>query len=204
VLIAISSSPAHCCAVTYFAAFHERKFAALLAKLVSQDVESEQAARKQKLQRLESREQELDALFELLYEDRAKGLINENRFIKMSGKYECEQKEVDTQLKLARQEAELCADKGSRIDDFVGIVRSCADIRKLTPRILHLFVDYIEVGQAKRIQSGWRQKIDIHYNFVGKVDIPVVEKVPEPILTMKAREGVDITYSLSGQEAKAS
>jgi hypothetical protein len=184
-----------------YAALHEDKFAELLRASVAQDAAGSQAAREQRLTRLEARERELDALFERIYEDRAKGLVSEERFIKMSGKYEGEQAKIVLQLERLRREAEADADKGASVDDFLRIVKSCADIRKLTPRILHLFVDYITVHQAERVAGGWQQRIDIHYNFVGTVSVPVSKEIPEPVIAMKTRKGVALNYSFSSPEA---
>ena len=66
-------------------------------------------ARQKELSALKTRDKELDVLFELIYEDNVCGKISDDRFAKMSVKYETEQKEI--QIKIKELETEINATK---------------------------------------------------------------------------------------------
>lgn len=57
-------------------------------------VKTDKAIKHSELDRLISRDKELDILFERIYEDNASGKISDKRFSKMSAKYEREQGDI--------------------------------------------------------------------------------------------------------------
>lgn len=186
-----------------YARLHEDEFAGLLSENMQRDTEAEQEAREQRMSRLKERADDLDVLFERLYEDRAKGIISDERFMKMSQRYEGEQAEVLMHSERLQAEMDDFKDKGEQVSEFLRVVRNCPDIRKLTTRILNQIVDWIDIHQAVCSNGKWEQRIDIYYNYVGIVDVPVSKDVPEPQVCVDTRKGVTVHYSPTQQMAFA-
>ena len=98
---------------------------------------------------LSARDEELDGLFERIYEDNVSGKLSNDRFAKMSRRYEDEQKELVEKIKKLRSEIEKQSSRSMTTDMFIGLVRKYTRARKLTPRMLNELVEKIE-GRASR------------------------------------------------------
>jgi DNA invertase Pin-like site-specific DNA recombinase len=155
--------------VLSFARGHEREF----AKLVMEQTEAEQkrgiAAKKRQMAQKAKRVDELDTLFERLYEDSVSGKITEERFVKLSAKYEDEQAALKSELatwkeELAAQEAKL-----GDVDKFMALVARFTDIQELTPAIANSFIDRIIVHEPTKARGNRVQQVDIIYNGVGEL-----------------------------------
>ena len=75
--------------------------------VVGHSQQAEQTDRKLKekeLRTLLARDEELDGLFERIYEDNVSGKLSDDRFAKMSRRYEDEQKELAETIKKLRSE----------------------------------------------------------------------------------------------------
>ena len=127
------------------------------------------------------------------------GKITDERFSKLSAKYEAEQAEIAERLKELNAELGKETDKSMSTDMFIAIVRKYTRAKKLTQRMLNELVDYIEVYQAEKINGVHAQKLKIHYNCVGTVEIPNVLPLPLPEVTIQTRKGVAVSYSFSQQ-----
>jgi len=57
-------------------------------------------------------------------------------------------------------------------DGFLGLVRRYTDIQTLTHEILHEFIDKVVVHHRENIHGETVQKVEIHYNMIGHVEIP--------------------------------
>ena len=76
------------------------------------------------------------------YEDNVSGKLSDDRFAKMSRRYEDEQKEL-----------------------------------------------------AEKIDGVWEQRLRIHYNCVGTIEIPTVLPLPIPEVSVNTRKGVVVNYA---------
>jgi len=152
-------------------------------------------AKQKELNALIARDKELDNLFERLYEDNISGKIADDRFMKMSQKYEREQRDLAEQLKVLKEEAAQMGDKAMTTDMFIATVRQYTRARKLTPRMLNELVDFVEVYNAEKIDDVWEQKLRIHFNCVGAIEIPEVLTLPHPDVLIKTRRGVFVSYA---------
>lgn len=90
--------------LTKFAAKYEKQFAEAIMGLSQQNAELEREAKKKELYALQARDRELDTLFERLYEDNVAGKISDERFARMSRKYESEQQEIIEKIKALKAE----------------------------------------------------------------------------------------------------
>ena len=66
--------------------------------------ETERRLKEKELKSLLARDDELDGLFERIYEDNVSGKLSDDRFAKMSRRYEDEQKELAEKIKKLRSE----------------------------------------------------------------------------------------------------
>ena len=81
-----------------------------------------------------ARDEELDGLFERIYEDNVSGKLSDDRFAKMSRRYEDEQKELSEKIKKLRSEIEKQSSRSMTTDKFIGLVRKYTRARKLIYR----------------------------------------------------------------------
>lgn len=121
--------------------------------------------------------------------------IDNDRFAKMSRRYEDEQKELSEKIKKLRSEIEKQSSRSMTTDMFIGLVRKYTRARKLTPRMLNELVEKIEVFNAEKIDGVWEQRLRIHYNCVGTIEIPTVLPLPIPEVSVNTRKGVVVNYA---------
>ena len=88
--------------LTKFADDYEEDFVTAIIGYSMEAAESERGIKEKELTGLLARDKELDALFERIYEDNSAGKRGDERFGKLSKKYEQEQGEITKQLKLLR------------------------------------------------------------------------------------------------------
>ena len=108
--------------LTKFAS-REDDFARLLMGHSQQHAEDERKRQEKELQTLKARDRELDRLFERMYEDNASSKISDERFAKMSMRYEQEQGELSVKIKALREELEKATDIAVTSDMFISTVR---------------------------------------------------------------------------------
>ncbi|MDR1320610.1 MAG: DUF4368 domain-containing protein, partial [Gracilibacteraceae bacterium] len=129
---------------------------------------NEVAAKRKAVKDRRRRANELDILFERLYEDRAAGKITEERFEKLSAKYEDEQAALSEALAATERQIAEIEQKTANADRFIALVRRyTAGIEELTPAIVHEFIDKIIVHEAESKRKNRTQKIEIFYNNIG-------------------------------------
>ena len=129
------------------------------------------------------------------YEDNVSGKLSDDRFAKMSRRYEDEQKELAEKIKKLRSEIEKQSSRSMTTDMFIGLVRKYTRARKLTPRMLNELIEKIEVFNAEKIDGVWEQRLRIHYNCVGTIEIPTVLPLPIPEVSVNTRKGVVVNYA---------
>ena len=187
--------------LTKYAGLYEDDF---LKEVIGHSRQAEEAERRLKEKELKSllaRDDELDGLFERIYEDNVSGKLSDDRFAKMSRRYEEEQKELSEKIKKLRSEIEKQSSRATSTDMFVSIVRKYTRARKLTPRMLNELVEKIEVYNAEKIDGEWVQRLRIHYNCVGEMNIPNEPALPIPAVTVNTRKGVFVSYTTDDRPA---
>lgn len=105
------------------------------------------------------------------------------------------QKELAEKIKKLRSEIEKQSSRSMTTDMFIGLVRKYTRARKLTPRMLNELIEKIEVFNAEKIDSVWEQRLRIHYNCVGTIEIPTVLPLPIPEVSVNTRKGVVVNYA---------
>ena len=187
--------------LTKYAGLYEDDFLKEVIGHSRQAEETERRLKEKELKSLLARDDELDGLFERIYEDNVSGKLSDDRFAKMSRRYEEEQKELSEKIKKLRSEIEKQNSRAASTDMFVSIVRKYTRARKLTPRMLNELVEKIEVYNAEKIDGEWVQRLRIHYNCVGKMNIPNEPALPIPAVTVNTRKGVFVSYTTDDRPA---
>ena len=181
--------------LTKFASLYEDEFVKAVIGHSQQAEQTDRKLKEKELKTLLARDEELDGLFERIYEDNVSGKLSDDRFAKMSRRYEDEQKELAEKIKKLRSEIEKQSSRFMTTDMFIGLVRKYTRARKLTPRMLNELIEKIEVFNAEKIDGVWEQRLRIHYNCVGTIEIPTVLPLPIPEVSVNTRKGVVVNYA---------
>ena len=181
--------------LTKFASLYEDEFVKAVIGHSQQAEQTDRKLKEKELRTLLARDEELDGLFERIYEDNVSVKLSDDRFAKMSRRYEDEQKELSEKIKKLRSEIEKQSSRSMTTDMFIGLVRKYTRARKLTPRMLNELIEKIEVFNAEKIDGVWEQRLRIHYNCVGTIEIPTVLPLPIPEVSVNTRKGVVVNYA---------
>ena len=181
--------------LTKFASKYESQFAQAIMGCSQQNTVAKREAIQRELYSLQARDRELDGLFERIYEDNAAGKISDERFARMGQRYESEQAELTVKIKALKAEINKVGSQSVTADMFLATVRKYTRAKKLTPRMLNELIQYIEIYQAEKVDGVWEQKLTIHYNCVGVIDIPAELSLPSPEVSVNTRKGVTVSYA---------
>lgn len=116
-----------------------------------QTAQKERRQKQKELNTLAVRDKELDNLFEHIYEDNVSGKISDDRFAKLSAKYETEQKRKLRPYE--RIAGEIDSDKSTTIDIFMASVRNYTWARKQTPRMLNELMKKLKYINLKSLTA---------------------------------------------------
>ncbi len=183
--------------LVYFSKIYTEDFLRIVMDSTIRRMEQEGKNRHKELEKLKSRETELDVLFERIYEDQALGKVTADRFVKLSRKYEEEQAELTQKIRLLQEEISQEEDHIGTADEFIAVIRKFQDLQELTPEIVQAFIRRIDVWNAEKMNGERVQRLRIHYNCVGAISLPEREDLPEPQIKIAIRKGVVATYSNS-------
>ena len=186
--------------LTKYAVHYEDQFLEAVMGSSQKSAEAEHKRKQKELAAAQARDNELDGLFERIYEDNLSGKLSDERFAKMSQRYEAEQAELAEKMKLLRHEIDKLSSNSVSTDLFLSTVRKYTRAKKLTPRMLNELINRIEVHQAEKINGEWGQRLTIHYNCIGALFIPDTEPLPVPNVTVNTRRGVYVTYEPAQNE----
>ena len=129
------------------------------------------------------------------YEDNVSGKINDDRFSKMSKRYEQEQGENAKKIKALREELRKKDTQQMDMDIFLEAVRRYTGATKLARRMVAELTEHIDVYHAEKQDGITTQKIVIHYNCIGPFVVPDRKDIPELDILMETRKEVAVSYS---------
>ena len=115
---------------------------------------------------------EIDTMIERLYEDNVLGKIPDDRFSKMMGKYEAEQKTLIEAVSKAEHSLKVFEQDKVDLRTFLETIRKCTDIKELTPEIVNRLIRRIEVHNSEKLDGRKRVKLDVYFTAAGLIDIP--------------------------------
>lgn len=182
--------------VIAYAKDYESEFVEQVSNNISATQVKQQSILKGKLEQQTRRITEIDAIIQRLYEDLVKGTLTDERFAKMSGLYEKEQKELEVNTAELKKTVEACEHQQANIKGFLKLVKSYTEPEQLTPEILHMFIEKIIVHMPEKADGHRIQQVDIFYNFVGQIEMSM-EKAK--IFRRTAAQMAEYRHTLSQQ-----
>ena len=120
-------------------------------------------------ERLETRNREIDDMFLSLYTDKAKGVLSEQRFMKLTAAMEREQEENQRRLQELMRMLQQSDAQENEVRTFIREIRQYATIQELDETVLNRLISRILVGEVKKIDGQKTQEVRIVYNFVGEI-----------------------------------
>ena len=178
----------------------ENLLAEILEKKTHKDFYDEKKHLEGELQKAIVRQQTVASLYEKLYEDNATGKVTDEWFTHMSHKYEVERAELKIKIFNLREKVANMQTVQHSKDMFIGAVRKFLDMETITAPLIHELIDHIDVYEAEGKGNNKTQRVVIHYNFVGYLEIPEND---EPCFTADTRQGVAIGYISKPTEKSA-
>lgn len=147
----------------------EETFYQRLMKKLANKYHTDAASLHKELNRLLDRNQEIDDTFLSLYTDKSKGILTEQRFLKLTMAMENEQKENNARISEIQAILRDSVDQESDIRQFIGEIRKYESITELDEGVLNHLIDRILIGDVKKVNGEKVQEVRIFYNFVGEV-----------------------------------
>lgn len=157
--------------VTHFARQKERLFAEYINQKNSVELRREINTVQKELDAMRRRNTELSALFKRLYEDNVLGRVTSEQFRILSGDYNAEQKELNAAIPVKEARLEKLKASAANVEAFIEKAKRYTDIPELTPELLRLFIERIDIGErSERYSRTAEQDIRIVYRDVGVMD----------------------------------
>ena len=178
----------------------EQLLAEILEKKTHKDFYDEKKFLEGELQKAIVRQQTVASLYEKLYEDNATGKVTDEWFTHMSHKYEVERAELKVKIFNLREKVANMQTVQHSKNMFIGAVRKFLNMDTITAPLIHELIDHIDVYEAEGKGKNKTQRVVIHYNFVGYLEIPEND---EPCFTADTRQGVAIGYISKPTEKSA-
>ena len=119
--------------------------------------------------RLETRNLEIDSMFMSLYTDKAKGILTERRFLKLTDTLEQEQEANRKRIQDLALIMHRTDEQESDVRTFVQEIRKYATIQELDEAVLNRLISKILVGEVRKVDGQKYQEVKIVYNFVGEI-----------------------------------
>ena len=101
---------------------------------------------KKELGALAKRNQDIDKMFMSLYADKTKGILTEQRFLRMTETLEQEQAGNKTRMQEITDELRVADSAESDVRRFIGEIREYASITELDETILNRLIDKIIIS----------------------------------------------------------
>ena len=162
--------------VTHFARMKEWQFAQYINQKNTAELRREINRLQKELDSMRRRYDELCALFKRLYEDNVLGRVSDEQFRMLSADYNAEQKNLSATIPAKEEQLEKLKASAANVDAFIEKAKRYTTIDELTPELLRLFIQRIEVGErSKKHSRSAGQSIRIVYRDIGRVDSPMQE-----------------------------
>ena len=144
-------------------------------------LQSEETIRvyKKRLAQAEKRIGELDRLFIKIYEDNAKGKLNDDRFAMMGKTYEDEQAQLKAEIVNLQKEIEVQERQIEDLEQFIQRARRYTDLTELTPYALRELVKAVYVEAPDKSSGKRKQRVHIEYDLVGYIPVDELIKAEQ-------------------------
>ena len=114
---------------------------------------------------------QVDGLFTKMYEDWSLGKITEYNFTMLSERFQTEQRELETKIRELQEALSSMEQTESDAGKWLELIKQYSNPTELTTELLNTLIEKIVVHEAVKSPDGCRkQKVDIYYRFIGKID----------------------------------
>ena len=137
---------------------------------LERDIREDQKRMEQAKKRLAN----LDVVMSRLYEDYALGEISKEKYKKMTSDYEAEQERLKLEIETTEEWVEQRQAMGDDLDAFIALTKKYVDVTELTQTIVNEYIRKIIIHAPDKSGGKRRQKVEIFFNFVDDVGIPVL------------------------------
>jgi DNA invertase Pin-like site-specific DNA recombinase len=161
---------------------HEAEFVELVREKTTYLHGENVKSSKKQITKNERRISELDKLIVSIYEDKVKGILPKERFIKMSEGYEHEQAELKKQTAALQSALDDYDADTANAEKFIELVRRFTRFDVVTTVMLNELVDRVVVHEGewsegidpvtKHGKGTRRQRIEVYLKYIGDLDIP--------------------------------
>lgn len=134
------------------------------------EYKAQQKTREKDMSKCSKRLVEIDNLLIKLYEDRLVEKLNERNYEMLVSKYQAEQDEIvakQEELRLKTQEQKNTEDD---VQKWITLIKKYKDFEEFDRVMLNELIKVIYIHEPKMIDGKKEIQMDIHYNFVGKID----------------------------------
>jgi hypothetical protein len=176
--------------VTHFARMKERQFAEYINKKNSAELRREMNSLQKELDAKRKRSGELSMLFKRLYEDHVLGRVTSEQFQMLSEDYNAEKKELDMSIPEKEERLEALKASTANVDAFIAKAKRYTAIDELTPELVRLFIQRIEIGERSvKYSHSAAQSIRIIYRDIGALDSAMLPGEKEPRIVPELTAG---------------
>lgn len=147
----------------------EEGFYKRLTHRLEQQYTLDEGALKKEFDALAKRNQDIDEMFMSLYADKTKGVLTEQRFLRMTETLEQEQADNKARMQEITDELRVADSAEDDVRRFIGEIREYASITELNEAVLNRLIDKIVISAVEVIDGEKIQKVRIAYNFVGEI-----------------------------------
>lgn len=102
---------------------------------------------------MEARNREIDEMFLNLCTDKTKGILSEQRFVKLTVTMEQEQEENQRRLQELLRMLQQSDAQESEVRTFIWEIRQYATIQELDETVLNRLISRILVGEVKKVDG---------------------------------------------------
>lgn len=170
--------------VTHFARMKERQFAAYINQKNSKELRQEMNTLQKELDAMRKRDGELSVLFKRLYEDHVLQRITAEQFRMLSADYNTEQKMLQEAIPEKEARLEKLKASAANVEVFIEKAKRFTTIDHLTPELVRLFIQRIEIGErAVKYSRNSAQSVKIVYRDIGNMDSPMEPGERQPHIT---------------------
>ena len=175
--------------MTHFARMKEKQFAAYISSKNTLELRREMNTIQKDLDTMRRRREELSKLFKRLYEDNVLGRVTDEQYRMLAGDYTVEQKALEEQIPEKEARLEKLKAASANVNTFVEKAKQYTAIDELTPELLRLFIQRIEVGErTEKYSRSSHQSIRIVYRDIGTVDSAMEQGEAQPHIALPLSE----------------
>ena len=109
-----------------------------------------------------------------MYYDHVLGMLSDDRYQNMIADFEEQQERLKTEITVMEELIDWQREDSDNYDRFAALVEKYVDIPELITAIVNEFIKKIIVHEADKSSGHRRQTVEIIFNFVGQIEIPIL------------------------------